>query len=124
MLAGVSLSLEAVMSLSTSPAACLPAPRAFDRPAAAALNSALEAGLAGYDRNRALARFHRLSAETIAAETPAAARLVLAEIERALRRERARMGRWSYDLNLHIALMVAHRAETARLRRLLSKPQA
>lgn len=88
-----------------------------------ALSDALDAGLAGYDRLDALSRFHRLSRETISSETPEAARLVLAEIERALRAERARGGHWTYDLNRHIALLVAHRAEKARLARLV-KPGA
>ena len=95
----------------------------FHRPAAEALDSALTAGLAGYDRSRALARFHRLAPEIIAAATPAAARQVLAEIESAMRRERARAGRRSYDLNRHIALLVAHRAESARLREILGASQ-
>ena len=37
-----------------------------------------------------------------------------------MRGERARRGHWSYDLNRHISLLVAHRAETARLHRLLN----
>ncbi|HEY8161999.1 MAG TPA: DUF6477 family protein [Methylocystis sp.] len=80
-----------------------------------ALEAALTASLAGYDRLGALSRFHRLSRETIMSETPEAARAVLREIERALRVERARRGHWTYDLNRHIGLLVAHRAETARL---------
>ncbi|WP_457795843.1 DUF6477 family protein [Methylocystis sp. S23] len=95
--------------------------RAFERLKAAArpaLVSALDAGLAGYDRRDALSRFHRLSRETIESETAEAARAVLREIERALRAERARSGHWTYDLNRHIALLVAYRAETARLARL------
>lgn len=101
--------------------------RAFDRLKAAAggaVDSALTAGLAGYDRREALARFHRLSIETILSETPEAAREVLREIERAMRVERARKGHWSYDLNRHIALLVAHRTETGRLARLLSETGA
>jgi len=83
-----------------------------------ALEAALGASLAVYDRAHALARFHRLSRETILSETPEAARLVLKEIDRALRAERARSGHWSYDLNRHFALLVARRAESARLARL------
>lgn len=86
--------------------------------AVAALQASLDSGLKGYDRRRSLARFHRLSAETIESETPDAARAVLREIERAMRAERARIGHWTYDLNGHIALLVAHRAEKARLARL------
>lgn len=89
--------------------------RATARPA---VEAALTANLYAYDRASALARLHRLSPRTILAETPEAARDVLREIERALRAERARRGHWTYDLNRHIALLVAHRAESARLARL------
>lgn len=91
------------------------------RPAVAA---ALEASFAAYDRAQALSRFHRLSRETIMSETPQAARAVLREIEGALRAERARRGHWTYDLNRHIALLVTHRAESARLARLRSASAA
>ena len=49
--------------------------------------------------------------EDVAAET------IVARLERALRAERqkARSGHWTYDLNRHIALRQAHRAETERL---------
>lgn len=83
-----------------------------------AVEAALAARLAAYDRGCALSRFHRLSRETIMSDSPEAARAVLREIERALRAERARRGHWSYDLNRHIALLVTHRAESARLTRL------
>lgn len=92
----------------------------FAAAAGDALDAALVAGQRGYDRASALARFHRLSPETIASESPDAARAALKEIERAMRAERARRGHWSYDLNRHIGLLVAHRAETARLNRLLN----
>ena len=80
-----------------------------------ALESAISASRAAYDRHVVLGRLYRLSPETIRSETVDAARKVVAEIERAMRRERARCGHWTYDLNRHIALHVAHRAETARL---------
>ncbi|QGM93226.1 hypothetical protein F7D13_03885 [Methylocystis rosea] len=96
-------------------------PARFAAKAGAALDAALAAGLNAYDRTSALARFHRLSADTIASESPDAARAALKEIERAMRGERARRGHWSYDLNRHISLLVAHRAETARLHRLLNR---
>ncbi len=89
--------------------------RPAQTPATQALDNAITASLAGYDRRTALVRLHRLSTETIQSETEDAARQVVLEIERALRRERARCGHWTYDLNRHIALHVAHRAETARL---------
>ena len=93
----------------------------FAAAAGLALNAALVAGEKAYDRASALARLHRLSPETIASESPDAARAALKEIERAMRGERARRGHWSYDLNRHISLLVAHRAETARLNRLLKR---
>ncbi len=91
----------------------------LDAAARPAVEAALAASLAAYDRAHALSRFHRLSRETIDAETPQAARAVVLEVERALRGERARRGHWTYDLNRHIALLVTHRAESARLARLL-----
>jgi hypothetical protein len=90
----------------------------FAAAAGPALESKLAAGIAGYDRAAALARFHRLSPATIGAETPEAARAVLREIAGALRAARARRGHWSYDLERHIFLLIAWRAENARLARL------
>ncbi len=89
------------------------------RPAAReALGAALAGCAAAYDRATALRRFYRLSEETIRSETPEAAQAVVREIERALRRERGRAGHWTYDLNRHIGLLVALRAERERLARL------
>ena len=92
-----------------------PEPRTYRSSAKQALESAITASLAAYDRHAILARLHRLSSETIRSQTVNAAKQVVEEIERAMRRERARSGHWTYDLNHHIALHVAHRAETARL---------
>ncbi len=78
--------------------------QAFERLEASArpaVEAALGASLAAYNRVHALSRFHRLAQETIVSETPQAARLILREIERALRAERARRGHWTYDLNRH-----------------------
>ena len=94
---------------------------AFHAPARHALDAAINAGLSGYNRSLALGRLHRLSSETIHNETEDAARQVVQEIERALRRERARAGHWTYDLNRHIALHVAYRAEAARLAQLRAR---
>lgn len=95
--------------------------RSLRATARSALDNAIVASLPGYNRRLALGRLHRLSAETILGETEEAARQVVQEIERALRRERARAGHWTYDLNRHIALHVAHRAETARLAQLRAR---
>lgn len=83
-----------------------------------AVRSALSASSAAYRRTEFLSSFHRLSAETIAAQTAEAARAVLDELERALRKERARAGHWTYDLGRHISLLVAYRAEQERARRI------
>jgi hypothetical protein len=44
-------------------------------------------------------------------------RLVLGKLRRALRAERRRAssGHWSYDLNRHLALVTAYKAEASRL---------
>ncbi len=97
------------------------AERRLAQEAPAALDASLRASLEKYDRKRALAAFHRLTHEIIDSETPAAARRVLDEIDCAIRRERARRGHWTYDLNRHIALHVAQRAERARLVRLRAR---
>ena len=97
------------------------ADRSFRASATIALDRAIDASQAGYNRRLALGRLHRLSAETILSETTEAAKLVVQEVERALRRERARAGHWTYDLNRHIGLHVAYRAETARLAQLRAR---
>ncbi|PWB81921.1 MAG: hypothetical protein C3F11_13655 [Methylocystaceae bacterium] len=86
-----------------------------------ALETSLSASVAAYRRTEFLRAFHRLSAETIAAETTEAARAILRELERALRAERARAGHWTYDLDRHISLLVAFRAEQARAARIGAK---
>lgn len=93
-------------------------PDSLARRARHATQSRLAASASAYRRQEFLRSFHRLSSETIAAETAGAARVVLREIERALRAERARAGHWTYDLDRHIALVVAHRAERERAARL------
>jgi hypothetical protein len=84
-----------------------------------AMTITIEQGLHAYCRQRALAPFHRLSKETIAAETAEAAESVLRELARALRAERARKGHWSYDLNRQIGLTIAYRSEKLRANRIL-----
>lgn len=93
-------------------------PNPFVRQARTALQTTLDASTAAYRRKDFLRSFHRLSSATVDAETPDAARAVLREIERALRAERARAGHWTYDLDRHIGLLVAFRAERARAERI------
>ncbi|MEI2384614.1 hypothetical protein [Breoghania sp. JC706] len=65
-------------------------------------------------RQRTLARL--IGGET--SEGGASQRLVVARLARALRGERRRglAGHWTYDLNRHIALLQAYRAERALLK--------
>jgi hypothetical protein len=70
-----------------------------------------------YDRSRDLPGLIRVDPSTCEAENLGDMEIVVSRLERALRAERnkARSGHWTYDLNRHIALRQAHRAETARL---------
>jgi hypothetical protein len=71
-------------------------------------------GSDNYDRNRNLPRLLPVGPDEIADESPAARRMILARLSRALRaeRNRGRSGHWSYDLNRHIALRQAYAAES------------
>lgn len=89
-----------------------------------ALETTLSASMAAYRRTDFLRAFHRLSPETIRAETAEAATAVLRELERALRAERARAGHWTYDLDRHIGLLVAYRTEQARAERIAARVPA
>jgi hypothetical protein len=53
----------------------------------------------------------------LADSSPSACRTIVARLARALRAERTRgrAGHWTYDLNRHIGLHQAYRAERARL---------
>jgi hypothetical protein len=85
--------------------------------ARAALDGAIRAGAAAYDRARDLPALVRLDPSSEIADTAEAVGTIVARLERALRaeRSRARSGHWTYDLNRHIALHQAYLAETQRL---------
>ena len=70
-----------------------------------------------YDRVRDLSHLLPLWPHEIAAVTPAARRLLVAKLRRALRVERQRgiAGHSGYDLARHAALLNAYRAEQAAL---------
>lgn len=87
---------------------------AIGRAARAAIEKTVRAGAAAYQRSRDLPGLIRVSPE---AGTVEELRVIVAKLERALRAERARArsGHWTYDLNRHIALHQAHRAESAML---------
>jgi hypothetical protein len=74
-------------------------------------------GAAAYVRSRDLPALIALWPQELADESADGALRVLAKLRQALRAERvrARGGHWSYDLNRHLALLSAYRAELARL---------
>jgi hypothetical protein len=75
------------------------------------------AGEEAYERTRDLPRLIRLDLRLTSANTRETLEHIVSRLERALRaeRHRARSGHWTYDLNRHIALRQAFRAEAARL---------
>ena len=85
------------------------------------IDKSVRAGAAAYDRERDLLRLVRIEVRAEAGRPPTerveALEAIVARLERALRaeRNRARSGHWTYDLNRHIALRQAHRAESERL---------
>ena len=87
--------------------------RSPDAHAAGALASTIEAGAGHYQRDRLLPQLIPASAGDIEAMPQ---RRVLLLIASALRHERARgrSGHWTYDLNRHIGLIQAWRAESGK----------
>ncbi len=85
--------------------------------AAHLIDRRVRAGAVMYDRDRHLPALIRIEPWAAVGETRPAVEAILARLERALRaeRNRARSGHWTYDLNRHIALRQAHRAESERL---------
>lgn len=82
-----------------------------------AIENSVRAGAKAYDRGRDLPGLIRIDPSACGAEDVGDLEVIVARLERALRAERnkARSGHWTYDLNRHIALRQAHRAETTRL---------
>ncbi|MGH6925497.1 MAG: DUF6477 family protein [Propylenella sp.] len=87
------------------------------RRAEAAIDVTVRAGANAYDRRRDLPGLIRLQLQAGEAEAIVDVEAIVARLESALRaeRNRARSGHWTYDLNRHIALLQAHRAERERL---------
>lgn len=85
--------------------------------AARAIGATIKAGAETYDRIRDLPKLARVDTLGGIADSAEYVEAIVARLERALRaeRNRARSGHWTYDLNRHIALRQAHRAETKRL---------
>jgi hypothetical protein len=76
------------------------------------------AGARSYLRARDLPKLIALWPHELADESVEGAKLVLGKLRRALRAERRRAasGHWSYDLNRHLGLVSAYKAELERLR--------
>jgi hypothetical protein len=74
-------------------------------------------GAKSYVRARDLPKLIALWPHELADESAEGSRLVLGKLQRALRAERRRgtSGHWSYDLNRHLALVTAYKAELARM---------
>jgi hypothetical protein len=85
--------------------------------AATALDGLIERGAEAYDRRLHLPRLLPLAPAELADDSPAATRVILRRLARALRNERnrGRAGHWTYDLNRHIALSQAYAGERRRL---------
>jgi hypothetical protein len=76
------------------------------------------AGASTYSRTRDLPKLIALWPHELDDESADGCRLVLGKLRRALRAERRRAtsGHWSYDLNRHLALVSAYKAELVRLK--------
>ena len=82
-----------------------------------AVDAVIATGCASYDRGRMLPRVLPVGPDEIAGAEPETTRRIVLKLARALRIERARgrAGHWTYDLNRHIGLMQAMKAEQERL---------
>ena len=85
--------------------------------AARALQRQIATGAQHYQRKKQLRRLLPLAPEDFRDESPATTRAIILHLAQALRdeRRRGRAGHWTYDLNRHIGLAQAYRAEQERL---------
>jgi hypothetical protein len=85
--------------------------------ACGAVDSVIARGCASYDRGRMLPRVLPLGPDDIFGPEPETTRAIVLKLARALRTERARgrAGHWTYDLNRHLGLVQALKAEEERL---------
>ena len=86
--------------------------------AACSLAAVVRAGEVLYERRRHLPGLARATMQELESNDSAVGRTIVARLMQALRneRQRGRAGHWSYDINRHIALTQAVRAERKRLR--------
>lgn len=77
-----------------------------------------------YVRARHLPRLIALWPEDLADESEVGSERILERLRRALRaeRRRGRSGHWSYDLNRHLGLIRAYKAELRHMQSLMPKP--
>jgi len=82
-----------------------------------AADAVIADGARAYDRSRMLPRVLPLGPDDICGPEPETTRRILLKLASALRTERARgrAGHWTYDLNRHMGLLQALRAEQERL---------
>ncbi len=85
--------------------------------ACGAVDSVIARGCASYDRSHMLPRVLPLAPSDISGPEPETTRRIVLKLARALRTERARgrAGHWTYDLNRHVGLVQALKAEQERL---------
>ena len=92
--------------------------------ASAIFDTMVEAGAGCYVRARDLPRLIALWPQELEDQTSEGSLLILSKLRRALRAERRRAlaGHWSYELNRHLALMTAYKAELGLMRRAKFRP--
>jgi hypothetical protein len=97
-----------------------PRPRPGPNPNASRIfGTMVDAGAGCYVRARDLPRLIALWPHELADQSSEGSLLILTKLRRALRAERRRAlaGHWSYELNRHLGLMTAYKAELALMRR-------
>jgi hypothetical protein len=89
----------------------------FHRQVYRAVDAVIANGRESYERSRMLVRLLPIGPDEIAGSEPETTRRIVLKLARALRAERARgsAGHWTYDLNRHVGLMQALKAEQERL---------
>jgi len=82
-----------------------------------AADAVIANGSASYDRHRMLPRVLPVGPDDVTGGEPETTRRIVLKLASALRVERARgrAGHWTYDLNRHIGLVQALKAEQERL---------
>jgi hypothetical protein len=92
--------------------------------ASAIFGTMVEAGAGCYVRARDLPRLIALWPHELCDQTSEGSLLILSKLRRALlaERRRALAGHWSYELNRHLGLMTAYKAELGLMRRAKFRP--